>query len=141
MNDTKSFGNELQFTDEMLENKKYVKHLIRNQKINALNRVLDEAWNNRFWVIRFNEEWRDIYPGEYGYPHGVVKALRLRLDFNQAHSQNWVVAEPPKIDTYGAWQFEHKKKGFIIRIAEKIEAHFDNDYSRKRFDKWFSSAG
>ena len=129
MQDVKTFANETVFSNEMLENKEYMKLIIRDLKINALHKVLDETWHNRFWVIRFNEEWRELYDHPYGN-----KALQIRLDISEAQRQQWVVPDMPEQDYY-AGQIEHKKKGLIIRIAEKIEAHFDHGHSIKKFNK------
>ena len=91
-----------------------VKSIIRNMKLTFLDHyILDNAYHNRYWVIKFNEEWvdavREWTTGTSGYPinpHEGDKIFRLYGSITEARTEHFVI---PEIDTTTLWEIPNRK--------------------------------
>ena len=81
----------------------YVKDIVRHWKHDMLDKLLDRAHHNRYWVIRFNEEWVDAertwLSGDRRItiptPRPGDKVVRLYGSIMEAQTERFVVPEMP----------------------------------------------
>jgi hypothetical protein len=121
--DAKDYVGEQYITAEMFADSGYVKHVVRAWKHEALDRLLDEAWHGRYWVIRFDEEWLDArfahQPGlYYSIPREGDKIVRLRMRITEAHTERWVIPEPP-LPMEEVWEYSTRR--YAKTVGQRIK--------------------
>ena len=102
----------------------YVKEIIRHWKHDLLDGILDQAHHERYWVIRFREEWIDAqeewpragYPSD---PQPGDKIVRLYGSITEAHTEHWTV---PVGNPVAIWEIPNKKHA--ATIYQKAKSKF-----------------
>jgi len=110
---------------DRIDDAEFVKFHIRGAKKQLLDKLMDEAWHGRYWIIRIDEKppesW-EIDQADFNFERVVYYRLKLYIsEVASADHQMYDITRA--MDDYfhlPRWELRKQKKGFIQRILHHV---------------------
>lgn len=122
MNEPRKLAMQVPFYHDMPDH--YIKEYIRAEKIKGLTPLLDAMYHDRWWLIRFHEEWPTEYEIEMAksYPYNeewAAPTYRIYCDLREVHTEHFVIPEP--VNMYEAWSTRRVALSAIDELKYRIK--------------------
>lgn len=97
----------------------YLSHYIRAEKMNMLDKIMDEMYHDRWWAIRFHERWPSQYEKiRATFPPYPLTTYVIECEISEIQSEHFVM---PELAMYESWSTHRVAMTAVGELVRRIK--------------------